>query len=443
MKEHPLFPWDHFSDQPRILRDKKLKRRIYLRASWQFIKTVLLLPLFPVFCLILLFKKHWVKSEVNQCIGLAVHVETECEGKTIVPLDQVREMVDELGVNQVLVRIPLAASEHFDAYIKHIDALSAEGREVSVNFLQDRLVLDDVVSLKVILRDLLPRLRGKVEYIHVGSAYNRRKWAFFHFGEYFKFFQSIRSVCLEVSPEMKLIGGSVIDFELPSFLESLFHFRRGNYDGYGIQLYVDRRGAPENKQAGFNLLKKINLIELMRQCSWKAKGTLWISEINWPLKDTEPFAPCYGEVLVDEEEQADFLVRAYLLAIASGQIRTCYWHQLIAPGYGLVDNRGNAVIKRPSYHAFRTLNRLFNGAEVIHFSNGNYTKIEGLYSIRVSVELSGKPTIVQAFWSNSGNHKLKLDNVDRWLDQNGESLTFENNSEIPIHGRVFYALTAK
>lgn len=440
MKEHPFFPWDHYSDQPRIIRDKKLKRKIYFRASWQFIKTIFLLPLLPIFFLILIFRKSWSKNKVDKCIGLAVHVETECDGKKIVPLSALKEMVDELGVKQILVRIPLAPSIDYDVYMEHIDTLSGQGREVSVNIIQNRLILDDISARDSILSELLFRLKGKVRHIHVGSAYNRRKWAFYHFGDYYRFFQSIRNASREVAPEMKLIGGAVIDFELLPFLESLFHLRKGHYDGYGIQLYVDRRGAPENKQAGFNLLKKINLIELMRKMSWKSKGRLWISEFNWPLKNTAPFAPCYGDVLVNEEKQANYLTRGYLLAIASGQIRTCYWHQLVAPGYGLVDNRKESFIKRPSYYAFKTLNALFNNAEVMHFDNGNYLGVEGLYSIRVSVDLLGELSIVQAFWSNRGEHQIEFSEAESWLGQSGEVLTFENGTKIPVSGRVLYAI---
>lgn len=442
MKEHPSFPWDHYSDQPRIMRDKKLKHKIYLRASGQMLKSAFLLVLLPFFILISFIKKPWRKTKTDRCIGLSVHVETECEGKTIVPLDQVTEMVDDLGVQQLLVRIPLADFENFDNYIKHIDTLSTPEREISVNIIQSRIVLDDPVLLTEILTDLLNRLKGKVEFIHVGNAYNRRKWAFYHFGEFHRFFQAIRSSCNEIAPEIKLIGGSAIDFEIPTFLESLFHFRPGHYDGYSSQLYVDRRGAPENTQSGFNFLRKINLIDTMRSYSWKARGPLWISEINWPLQDSGKFSPCKGEALVDQQTQADYLVRAYLIAIASGKIRTCYWHQLIAPGYGLVDNRKDTVIKRPSYHAFKTLNMLFHNAEIFHFDNGNYQGIKGLYKIEASTYLNNKPTTIHVFWSNSGKHLIRF-TADRWLDQYGKLISFEDNFRTPIDSSVHYALVTR
>lgn len=439
MKEHQSFPWDHFSDQPRVLRDKKLKRNIYIRSSWQMLKSGLLLFILPFFLLVRLFRKSWQSKKVDRCIGVCVHVETECEGKTIVPLEVVKELVDDLNVNQILVRIPLSDSENIESYIEHIEMLSGGDREIAVHLIQNRLVLDDRVELIKALHDIMNRLKGKVEYIHVGSAYNRRKWAFYHFGEYFKFFQVIRSVCREVAPEMKLIGGSVIDFEIPPLLESLFHLRRGHYDGYGLQLYVDRRGAPENTQSGFNFLNKVNLIAIMRQFSWKAKGGLWISEMNWPLRDSGKFSPCKGRALVDEQTQADYLTRSYLLAIASGRVRTCYWHQLVAPGYGLVDNRGESVIRRPSYEALKTLNLLLSGAEVSHFNNGDYCSKKGLYSIELSKVSDGNAITIQAFWSNSGEHQIEFTKANRWINQSGETIEFENSSEIPVSNSVIYA----
>ena len=440
MKDHPSYPWDHYSDQPRILRDKQLKRKIYMKSWWQQLKSVLLLFLLPLFLLLRLFRKLWVPEPVGKCIGVSVHMETECEGKTIVALDEVKELVDELGVNQLLVRIPLGELDKIDDYMRHIDTLASEGREVAVQLIQNRLYLEDPQMLEKALREILKRLKGRVEYIHVGSAYNRRKWAFFHFGDYFNFFQVLRKLCREEAPEVKLVGGSVIDFELPSLLESLFHFRKGHYDGYGVQLYVDRRGAPENTQLGCNFLNKIHLIDIMRQVSWKAKGRLWISECNWPLKETGKFSPCKGEVLVDEQTQADFLARSYLLAIASGRLRTYYWHQLIAPGYGLVDNRGDTVRKRPSYEAMKTLNTLVHDAEVVHFDNGNFGEDKAVYSLRLQKVRGGEKTRVQAFWSNSGEKKIKVEGVREWLNQAGDQVEFDNSDEVTVGGSVLYAV---
>ena len=440
MKEHPLYPWDHYSDQPHIMRNKKHKRMIYFRASWQMVTAGILLIFFPFVLLILLTRKTWKSSSTKNLIGLSVHLETECPEKTIVPLPDLVDMVDDLNVSQLLVRIKLADVDNYKSYIQHIDALSSSGREISINLIQDRHLLDDDELLKSALRKLLPLLKARTKYIHVGNAYNRRKWAFYHFGEYHRFFQNVRNECDEICPEIQLIGGSVIDFEIPPFFESLFHFRKGNYDGYSSQLYVDRRGAPENTQSSFDFIKKINLIYLMHKLSWKTSGELWISEINWPLKDTGKFAPCIGSALVDPQTQANYLVRSYLIAMASGNIRTCFWHQLVAPGYGLVDNRDETFIKYPSYIAFKTLISFFNDAKITHFENGNYKNIEDLYMIQAIIKLDGKATKICALWSNNGEHQVSLPNVKRWINQYGETLATAKNQKTNITLSVLYGI---
>lgn len=439
MKEHPNHPWDHHSDQPHVMRDKKLKRKIYRRAALQMLKSGILLIFLPLIILIQLTLKTWKKTNSNRCIGLSVHVESNCEGKSIVPLKEICNMVDDLGVNQLMVRIPLSDSKNFDTYLNHIDALSNQNREISINLLQDRINIENPDLLKQNLNYLLPRLKNKIKYIHIGNAYNRRKWAFHHFGEYHKFFQTIRSVAKQITPDIKLIGASVIDFEFAPLLESLFHFRRGTYDGYNTQLYVDRRGAPENKQTGFNLLGKINFINLIHKISWKTSGDLWISEINWPLQNTQNFSPCKGSALVSDQAQADYLVRAFLITIASGKVRTCYWHQLIAPGYGLVDNRSDKATKRPSYHAFKVINTLFNNAKTIHFHNGNYQKNKGLYCLKIYSQLEDNPVTIHAFWSHQDLQLIQF-SADKWIAQNGDPILHNDPSKIPISSSVIYAI---
>ena len=442
MKEHPLFPWDHYSDQPRIMRDKKLKRKIYRKAVFQMVTSGSLLIFFPLIYLLLLCKKSWKPSNTKRCIGLSVHLETECPGKTIIPIARLQEMVNDLNVNQLLVRIKLADIDNFNSYIKHIDALSSNGREISINLIQDRQLLDDPKLLDKALNTLLPLLKDRTKHIHVGNAYNRRKWAFYHFGEYQQFFRKVRQVAKAISPETKLIGGSVIDFEIPPFFESLFHFRRGKYDGYSSQLYIDRRGAPENTQAGFHFLKKINLVALMQKLSWKTSGELWISEINWPLKNSGKFAPCKGKALVSPLTQADYLTRAYLTAMASGNVRTCFWHQLIAPGYGLVDNRPVPEEKYPSYYAFKTITQLFNDAYITHFHDGNYLDTKGLYALKAKTKLDNTDTDIIAIWSTDIAPDIQLEELaDRWISQDGTKIKLENLDNLKVSQTVIYGIT--
>jgi hypothetical protein len=81
-----------------------------------------------------------------------------------------------------------------------------------------------------------------------------------------------------------------------------------------------------------------------------------VSEVNWPLREG-PHSPAGKAVSVDEERQAEYLVRYARMAYGTGLLDRIDWWQLIAPGYGLVDPRGGTLRRRPAYHAFARLER--------------------------------------------------------------------------------------
>ena len=77
--------------------------------------------------------------------------------------------------------------------------------------------------------------------------------------------------------------------------------------------------------------------------------------MNWPLQGTGKYSPVSGEPNVSEDEQADYLVRYYILALVSGFVERVYWWQLLAPGYGLIDSREGKWRKRPSFYAMKAM----------------------------------------------------------------------------------------
>ncbi len=68
---------------------------------------------------------------------------------------------------------------------------------------------------------------------------------------------------------------------------------------------------------------------------------------------------------MDEEAQADYLVRYYLLTLGTGLVERVFWWQVVARGYGLVDPADPArPRRRPSFHALKTLVRELDGARL-------------------------------------------------------------------------------
>jgi len=126
-------------------------------------------------------------------------------------------------------------------------------------------------------------------------------------------------------------------------------------------LYVDRMGAPENRQYGWDTSKKLALLKAVIDGCGQGKRDLWITEVNWPLEGTGKYSPASGKPNVSEKQQADYLVRYYILTLASGLVERIFWWQLVAPGYGLIDNRPRQWRKRESFHALKTLAAFIRG----------------------------------------------------------------------------------
>ncbi len=138
-------------------------------------------------------------------------------------------------------------------------------------------------------------------------------------------------------PESSCSGPPVIDFEYHVTAAVLNLKRAGfRFDAVSALLYVDRRGAPENRQAGLDTVAKVLLLKAIAETARNAAGRCWITEVNWPLREG-PHSPAGRDVSVDEETQADYLVRYYLLALGTGLVERVFWWQVVARGYGLVD----------------------------------------------------------------------------------------------------------
>ena len=136
-----------------------------------------------------------------------------------------------------------------------------------------------------------------------------------------------------------------------------------------------------------------------------------------------------------ESEQLFFLVRYFLLALASGSVSACFWHQLVAPGYGLIDNRGGAVRKRPAFHGFATLCRLFNGARIEAFE-----RQKGLGHYRLTARKDGVEII--ALWRLGGAVSISMPPGKRALGIEGGAMDIRAGQPVTIGESTVYLVDA-
>jgi len=253
-------------------------------------------------------------------------------------------------VRNILLRLKLWEMEKLPllaAFVKQ----NAQ-KKIILKIMQDRENVEDLKLLRENLATIFETLQEHVTIFEIGTTINRTKWGFFSVREYSEFYRVAYSLQQEKFQNITLIGSGVIDFEYHYTAHTLFNLAKYKYDGVASLLYVDRRGAPENTQLGFALSDKIALLSTMVWLSPKTAQRLYITETNWPLKNTAPYAPTSEYECVDLESYANFMLRYYLLAFASQQVDSLSWHQLIAPGYGLVDNR-DGIEKYPAFESYK------------------------------------------------------------------------------------------
>ena len=348
------FSWDDYSDQAAQLKDRAYKKRMRLRERSSLATTFLLaIFMLPLSLLAMPFvKRKLIDSE--EFFSLGVDFEREEE--------QTQQLVDELGVTHILLRLKLWEMDKLDK-LKTFAKQNKE-KKITLKILQDREHIEDLTLTKKDFTTIFNELHELVDIFEIGSTINRAKWGFFSVREYLNFYQVAYRLKQEEFQDIKLIGSGVIDFEFHYTLHTLFNFCKCKYDGIAALLYVDRRGAPENTQLGFALTDKIALLSTMVWMSPKTKQELHITETNWPISETAPYAPTSEHECINEKLYADYMLRYYLLAFASQQVDSVSWHQLIAPGYGLVDNR-KEIQKRDAFYVYKYMFKTLKNAQFL------------------------------------------------------------------------------
>jgi hypothetical protein len=275
-------------------------------------------------------------------------------------VEAVIRLLKETGCRQTLVRLPSWERDKLGHTVGFLERLKAEGFDLTAALLQCRHDVLRPMLWKDFIEEAFGRLAGIVSFFEVGHAWNRTKWGVWDYEEYLEL--AAPAFDLARRHDVRLIGPAVIDFEFHLYPPTL---ACRPFDKVSSLLYVDRVGAPENGQAGWTTADKIALLKAAVDVCATGGRDLWITEVNWPLRGTGPYSPASGRPNVNEEEQADFLVRYYVLCLASGFVERVYWWQLVAPGYGLVDNRSGSWRRRPSYSAFAGLVRFVDNSRFL------------------------------------------------------------------------------
>lgn len=278
--------------------------------------------------------------------------------------DALLEAFDELGAGRVLLRLHPWEDSHQNELDLAVE-LAARGVDLAFALPQTRDLVRDPERWRLALLRLGEVFLPFGKQFQIGQAINRSKWGVWKLSEYTGLFTLAHDTLKSLDPDVELLGPSVIDFEPHATASALNVEQPAKFDISSHLLYVDRRGAPENRQMGLDTVGKVVLLKALAETSRNCpSGRCWITEMNWPLWEG-PHSPAGRDVAVSEERQADYLLRYMVHVLSTGLVERVYWWQLIAKGYGLVDpdlDRPVQLRRRPSFHALRRFLELFDGA---------------------------------------------------------------------------------
>ena len=356
--------WDHLSDQPHqhAARWEKLKVRLVdLPAHLRGYAAILGATPRTARRYRQLKRKLYRRPVPWQGVGVCIRPH-EAD-----PELQLR-LLEELGLRHMLLRLHPWQETH-DAEEELARTLHAQGYELTFALPQNRDLVRHPALWRRRVEELARRFVPYGRHFQVGQAINRSKWGIWVVNEYLQLARDAASILRRVGSELdvavEVMGPAVIDFEVYATASVLNLEGCPRFDAVASLLYVDRRGAPENRQLGFDSVDKVLLVQAIADTARASEGRSWITEVNWPLWEG-PHSPAGKTASVSEAHQADYLARFYLLALTTGQCERVFWWQLVARGYGLTtredpEDPASGLRLRPSFHALRTLEAQLRG----------------------------------------------------------------------------------
>jgi hypothetical protein len=205
---------------------------------------------------------------------------------------------------------------------------------------------------------------------------------------YFNLLKKGYEASKSVLPDLNVVGGATAGIPLKWLKDVFVLGGLNNMDSLSVHPYR----YPKTPEGLLGEIESVN--QLVRDHNNGKTIPLWFSEIGWPTH--------LNPTGVDENTQAAYLIRTYVLSIAAG-VEKIFWYSLMDTGtdklnnehnFGVIHNTGDALgsyTPKPAYVALATLTRQLTGANplsqnvadgIYHYTfNKNNQKINVLWSM--------------------------------------------------------------
>jgi len=445
-EERDIWVWDELSGQAQTVLLSRDKKRYYSKSwIWNVVGSSLK-ALFPVWREYrqLLKGAYSEPVEMKERIGVSIEVVGE-------RLERQLELLSGLGSIPVFVRFyhHRSDAERSDA-VDAVKRLHRAGHSVGIALVQDRIAVRNPGAWHVFVEEVMGDVGDIVNLVEIGHAINRVKWGLWGLGEYRQLVAGVAAIKLKY-PQVTFSGPAVIDFDYPYVVAALARLpEKFRFGALSHHLYVDRRGAPENRQGNFAALEKFAFGRAIARWSDNCDDRFVVSEVNWPVEGTGVYSPVGspyvspGERLSDpsvsEDDYADFMLRYLLIALCSGFVERVYWWRLAAYGYGIVDDSDEDQLRERV--AYKMLKVFLDWVGDARFVKRLELNDDGAVAFEFGERKASEEGNVGSFWLayTSGDEcELKMPfAVSSAVDALGEPVDVRGDGVVKLSGRVVF-----
>ncbi|MGB3750227.1 MAG: hypothetical protein WA945_01530, partial [Arcobacteraceae bacterium] len=147
LQKNAPFIWDHYSDQPHVIKDKSYKKMMRKKYKNDFLKMFgTTLFMFPLSVSLMKFfrKKEHKIFEAKEFYGIGVNLDKGSFQQGF---------IEELGVKSLIIRIPLSDIQNLDKYYEFAKSFG-DDKKILLNIIQDRNHIDDIGLLKLHITEI-------------------------------------------------------------------------------------------------------------------------------------------------------------------------------------------------------------------------------------------------------------------------------------------------
>ena len=245
MKNQPDW-WDEYSCQPHKMQDDEKPRSGFANiAEYGKVAASNLLGLPAITYQYLALKKEPCNIGADKFVGLSIEPDAKYQSALV-------EMVDELGVKQLLLRIPSWDVAAIDDYVRFLELFPKQ--QFVINILQSRDSVNNLGQWQQQVATIIRATKHITSTYWIGNAVNRTKWGCVHSGQALDLQEKVEELRAEFEG-LTLLGSSIIDFEPLLSWRTLWNRRKFHLQANAALLYVNRRHSPMALNTKFLTLK--------------------------------------------------------------------------------------------------------------------------------------------------------------------------------------------